>query len=463
MIGTGMQSAQGRHGIHGAQSSLAINLGVDFGTSYTKVCFRDVATEETEVVTFGGNTTENAMLPSVVSIEADGRLSLGAVSEKDECTQIRFLKMGLAESELPIKPPAWQGQDLNGSTVIQALSSWFLATVITSAQTWIRENRGDRLRGRTLQWSANVGVPVEYCDSPAIETFNEVLSVGWFWARTNAIPSDFGGALARYKHDAVSLRGQVTDCHALPEIAAAVHSFVMSREALPGMYIYFDIGGGTVDGVAFDYSNIQGIRRVNFYSGKVEELGISAIANRVDDENEGDVEFSLIHNRVAHDLEEKIGSLKYDVQKLVGNIVMTAKIKDFRNWQRDALQDPSRIKRTLARLEASDMIPLPVFLGGAGAGSEWYQNAIQSTYSSFKQVNAGVPPYRLAEVQVPTDLSMSGLHSDGFRRFAIAYGLSVPIGEGPDVGLPSQFGPAEPPKQRQPGVVDYLDTKDTYD
>jgi len=54
------------------------------------------------------------------------------------------------------------------------------------------------------------------------------------------------------------------DCHAIPEIAAAVQSFISSRDAQPGVYVYFDIGGGTVDGVAFNYVNRDGEKTLNF-------------------------------------------------------------------------------------------------------------------------------------------------------------------------------------------------------
>ena len=459
-----MQDTQIGNETRGSEPPVAINLGIDFGTSFTKVCFRDVGTEETEVVTFGGVSTEEAMLPSIVNIEIDGKLSPGAEPGRDGTTQLRYLKMGLADTVMPIQPPTWRGVDLNRMVVIKALSSWYLATVVSAAQTWIQENRGERLRGRTVQWSANVGVPVEYYDSPAIDTFREVLSTGWSWVMANDIPSDFETALVRYEEEAEVIRDQITDCHALPEIAAAVQSFIVSREAQPGIYVYFDIGGGTVDGVAFDYLNVQGERRVNFYSGKVEALGISAIASRVVREDAEAVEASLIFNDVTYELEKTIEPLRLDVQKLVANVIITAKKKDVRDWQRDAFQDRSQLTRRLARMDPSDMIPLHIFLGGAGAGSEWYQDTILSTHEDFKHLNAGIPPYELMEVPRPGDLNMNGLQGDGFRRLAIAYGLSVPFGEGPDTGLPSEFAPAKRPKARQPlGVVDYGDSKDVYD
>jgi len=59
---------------------------------------------------------------------------------------------------------------------------------------------------------------------------------------------------------------------------------------------------------------------------------------------------------------------------------------------------------------------------------------------------------------------MRAIPQEEFRRFSIAYGLSVPFGEGPEIGLPSQFSNAAPlPTWKPKGVVDYLDSKDAFD
>ncbi len=86
-----------------------INLGIDFGTMFTKVCFRDLGMEESHIITFGGNTTEDAMVPSVVRIEADGKLSLDGGSTQSEGILVRFLKMGLTDSqEVEVTPSKWR-------------------------------------------------------------------------------------------------------------------------------------------------------------------------------------------------------------------------------------------------------------------------------------------------------------------------------------------------------------------
>lgn len=444
--------------------TVAINLGIDFGTSFTKVCFRDVGTEESSVIPFE-TPPAGAFIPTVVAIDTAGRLFLGdQIPHRVSVTRVPYLKMRLAGLHLGDDLGTVGGVELGSAAAAGALSSWFLASVLRRSQEWIGRNEGARLKNRTPVWSANVGVPVEYCDSGAIKTFNDVLGVAWLWLTSGSIPPTLFDALAAYERSARVLPEHTTDFHAVPEIAAAVHSFVISRESVPGVYVYFDVGGGTVDGVAFNLVNMSGERRINFYSGRVEPLGIAAFAQALGGGARDDSASDLVQRILRLADKDAAEDFAQKIRLLVGNVVMTAKVKDGRDWQRDAFRGSEFDRKFIGTLDSSRMVPLVVFLGGGGARSEWYQAAIGSTYQRFRQDNAGIPPYKLLEVPRPADLSMRGLPDDEFRRFAISYGLSIPAGEAPEVGLPSQFAEAEkPPVWRPPGLVDYADSKDAYD
>jgi len=142
---------------------------------------------------------------------------------------------------------------------------------------------------------------------------------------------------------------------------------------------------------------------------------------------------------------------------------MEAKRKDNGNWLWNKFQDRSRSLKNLGPPEPSQVAPLIVFVGGGGAGSEWYQQTIRATHKDFKQFDAGIPPYDLKEVPKPSDLDMNGLDDSAFRRFAIAYGLSVPYGEGPEVRLPSEVPDQETPKNKKLSATAYEDSEDVYD
>jgi hypothetical protein len=442
---------------------VAINFGIDFGTSFTKVCFRDVGTEESGVATFGERAGH--LLPTVVAIDSSGTLFCADEAPTGSgITRIPYLKMRLAGASFGSPLPVIRGIDLNDQAAVRALSSWFLARVLQRSQQCMEKHERDRLKNRRPVWSANVGVPVEHCDSAAIEAFRQVLATAWLWVKRHQVPSTLDDLLSSYNRTLPELASEVADFHAVPEIAAAVQSFVMSREAEPGIYIYFDIGGGTIDGVAFDFINDNGARRINFYSGKVAPLGLSALAAALGKDMGGEIAADALEQILkAGNAASKKGFVD-EIQLLVADVVWTAKQKDGRNWIRDARVRRGHERKYIGSLDPKNMEPLTVFIGGGGARAAWYRNAISSTYHDFNHKKAGIPPYKLIEVPKPGDLAMASLHRDEFRRFAISYGLSIPFGEGPDVSLPSQFAKAEPPPLwKPPGVVDYADSKDVYD
>ncbi|MER3434784.1 MAG: hypothetical protein C4288_15515 [Leptolyngbya sp. ERB_1_1] len=169
---------------------LALNLGIDFGTSFTKVCFRDVARERSEIVTFTDEFThlEESLLPTRIGILSDGTLIAGLTASEwgqydDRIhTSIEFIKMRLADLDLPQSNANWrleQLPELNDSETVENLCAYYLSRVIHRTQAWIRQHKPELILNQHIQWSANVGVPVEYCDSRAIERFRLVLSLAW--------------------------------------------------------------------------------------------------------------------------------------------------------------------------------------------------------------------------------------------------------------------------------------------
>lgn len=60
--------------------TIDINLGIDFGTSYTKVCYRDLNREETGIVSFVHVGPDTHLVPSVVQVGKSANLAMGWVT-----------------------------------------------------------------------------------------------------------------------------------------------------------------------------------------------------------------------------------------------------------------------------------------------------------------------------------------------------------------------------------------------
>ena len=305
---------------------------------------------------------------------------------------------------------------------VEALSAFYIASVIHYAIDAYREEHPPQ-----VTWSANVGVPVShFFDSPHVKVFRRVCAVAWCWAIQDTIPTSVSNAMYQYAESVKEISTGTSDCHAVPELAGAILSFVNDRGAQPGPYIYLDVGGGTVDGVAFRFDNREGAPKIACYSSVIKNFGVDGLVRRFDIGEQSLVRRMLVRESVPlPEVYQKLSRFKQSVQELVAEVVYRGRRIDLERW------DGERHLR--------------VFLGGGGSRSGWYRDIIDRTWGEFQQANLGIPKYRLAPLPIPNDLKMTDAQKSRFGRLAVAYGLSVPAGEGPDFLGPHLFhGPLPP-------------------
>ena len=434
---------------------LDINLGIDFGTGYTKVCFRDVARDQSEVVTFVESTQgklilDETLMPTRLAILQDGTLLTGLTAtewrndNRPIQKNIDYIKMRLAAIDLrkDSKADDWrleQIPELDDDETVKSLCAYYLSSVIKRSQQWITKNRPDLFTNQTVRWSVKLGVPVEHYDSDALKTFKEVLALAWLLKSSPVETSNLTinslnrliAHLRQWKADNVA--EDDLDCDVTPEIAAAVWSFLNSRQAQEGFYTFFDIGDGTLDGAAFIFKQGDGSRQVDFYIGQVEPLGVSAFVEKTADELNRSVESirQSLGEPADLDLQAQMqhSKTRKRIQQMVASVVMQGNEKHQQVRQFSVAQDIGQ--------------NLKVFVGGGGGNTTFFPNTIDATHGDFQQSNADIPPYKLRQIPTPDDLAINGLDRKDFNRFAIAYGLSIPKGEGPEINLPSYFDKVE--------------------
>ncbi|NJN49619.1 MAG: hypothetical protein HC805_07450 [Alkalinema sp. RL_2_19] len=441
-----------------------INLGIDFGTGFTKVCFRDLARDRSAIVTFSETASraerqlEQVLLSTKVAILEDGTLLSGLTTAEWQvnarpihCT-LEYIKMRLAHLDLP-EHPEWrldQIPALDQPETVENVCAYYLSTVIARAKAWIQQHRPDLFTNSTVRWSFNMGVPVEYCDSGSLRRFKYVLSLAWLLvntpfsreALTLSTLNQICGDLRDWLQTNLSGKTDKLDCFTTPEISAAVWSFLSSRQAVEKFYTFFDFGDGTLDGTAFRFwRENDGDLKVDFYTGQVKPLGVTAFTQQT--ASELNVPPETVHQAIVewpavlddalqqHLLQSKTRNA---IQKVVGAVVMQGNEK-----HRENRGD------VIARDELGRQ--LDIFVGGGGGHNSFLKAAVQATYKDFRQDRADIPPYCIKHIPTPQDLAMNGVSRDEFHRFAVAYGLAIPSWEGPEIRLPSQIEiePETPP------------------
>ena len=298
-------------------SDLFLNLGIDFGTGFTKVCVRDTDRGNSWVVNFTAEKQliNDTLLPTKILIKNNGELLTGLTLSEwktviaNEGILIDFIKMRLAHIDLSKeakvysfdKLPYYQNKDLNTAEQIENLCTFYLSCVIIKAKQWVLKNNHELVNNLDISWSVNVGVPVKYFDSLAIERFKKVIRLALLLTKNH--PHNFESLSkrmteTRQKLAELSMNRDDNDIpipgFAVPEIKAAIYSYTMSRQAQDGIYIFFDIGSGTTEGVSFRFYREDDTPKIEFYSGEVEAIGINALAKEIKIVNNTDLEESKI-------------------------------------------------------------------------------------------------------------------------------------------------------------------------
>lgn len=441
-----------------AESALAtplhINLGLDVGTSFTKACYRDVFRDRSGIVAWSDGAAPG-LISSAVVIDVDGTIHRSSPEDLTSGSRIEFLKMRLVEPALvPDSPiPGAEDPALSDSNLNEALYAWLIADTVVRAQKWLLANEPLLLEKRAISWSANIAVPIEHYDSEHRQTFARCASIAWHWIATRSIPSSLSLLISSYrigrKHfdDALATNDQLLgDCHAVPELAAAVYSFVVDHQPPQQIYAFVDIGGGTFDAAVFNLVNSDGERQINFYAGRVAPLGVQMVAKRLAPENLLNAIDILLSESSFPAPSQGVNTLRKEVQTVVADVVVRAKKKDRRDWESEAFA--SFLHTQTRQSKPASGNKLTIFLGGGGAGSAWYRQTILHTYGDFRHDRSRIPRYVVAPMPLPQRLQLNGISADAYHRFSVSYGLSIPFGEGPIIGLPRLFDEIVPPIRR---------------
>ena len=348
-----------------------------------------------------------------------------------------FIKMRLANCDLHPGAESWQLKQLSEVSedeTVENLCAYYLSRVMIRTKDWIRHNKPELIINQRIEWSANVGVPVEYCDSPAIDRFQKVLSLAWLLGnepQTERMTIE--NLRDRIKPLRATLEETAIDCHAIPEIAAEAWSLISSLEVDEGFYVLFDVGDGTLDGSSFQYRNEESEKKVDFFFGKVDSLGVTAFCQQSAKELEildTDVRDTLRGNSTRYSAQLQSSKTRREIQKLIAKVILQGCLRYVEH-------EGTSMRRGFKK-------PLNILIGGGGGQTTFYTQAIKDTYSDFKHKDALIPEYEVRSLPAPKDLETNGIHSREFHRFAVAYGLSIPTGEQPEVRLPSEMEQVKP-------------------
>ena len=209
-----------------------MNIGIDFGTRYSKICVRGPGDTKVSICSKNTSNVLDATVPSILFIDKNGVISLPTFGtpedyKNNEVGKISYLKMALVKQEFLDISNVFDEELIKGiKSSINALASFYLAHLIELAKQWVIEHWARDIGKNEVIFSSNIGVPVEYMDNSVMKNeFANVFAVAWEWSDASRVSTRLQDIEENYKLLLKKVKVEKSYCQPVPEIKAAIDSF----------------------------------------------------------------------------------------------------------------------------------------------------------------------------------------------------------------------------------------------
>jgi hypothetical protein len=260
--------------------------------------------------------------------------------------------------------------------------------------------------------AVNLAVPVADAERPEVNNlYNRIICEAWSLAdQLSGHPPIHLTELEslRKKNHAKQDRSVVEACFIYPEVSANVQGFVRSRVSSPGIYLFSDTGGGTVDQSVFIFTRQDRREHLTYLIGRVLPLGSSHI-ERYAAEKDGTLDWQSLE--------------RWRERKERGESDL--ELRKAKDWIAKELNSETKCTLAYAKQKLfvrEQLNDIRVIFGGGGHCEHPYKIAVMSPFSGQlfrKSVSPGV-----VGLPVPRDLELESHETRWMRRLYVAYGLS---------------------------------------
>jgi len=424
---------------------LRINLGIDLGTSFSKVVYR--LGDESFPVCFGArrNNVEDYLMPSVVAVSGKGikcrfefddeeklknavqipNFKICLTCERDtgaDAAKCSVTKCSLSNMRAGYLPGEVTGEEAS------FLSAFYLAKLIGHSKEAVRRHLPEREipSDITVKWSANLAVPDKFLGSKVAEGFRESLEIGWLISEVFLEYPNFSNkqeavicyvaakTLQSEIKSELNAKGMDFDCFIYSEIGAEVASVTLSPTSEEGLYVLVDVGAGTVDTSVFRFRRVDGESVQETYAANIFKLGagqIDARANTSFKRKSLNWLRQIKENVFSRNGEDAMIHITEELQSAEMSVITELR-ENLITVYREAFSKQRNI---------DVWAQLKLVMGGGGSAIRSYGETAREAFSPKLQ------DARLIEfstLRVPKDFQMDTLPANQFHRFAVAYGLS---------------------------------------
>ena len=386
-------------------------IGLDFGTTFTKVSYRVTPALWWNVksMKFFGEEDPH-LFPSVVWLGPDDKNSpriqyLEPCDPESNMVPVKYFKYSMVLPGL-VQPPLVGSMIRSTKNGLRIVSAFFLGNLLKDIRDTIV--RDEKLAPDAIQWFVNLGIPAgtsgphakfrpEVSDHEVVEVFSEVLNVAWKFSNTHfALDGEMSLAELDRFYDESKHERDYTHLNCIPELYAEVLLYYQDKNVPEGFYCVVDVGGGTVDVAVFYKEFVEGNTEVSCVAHAVAPLGFESLLERVAlppvDEPRRNAIASL---PIPYDVLGHFGRMK-DTPDIMPDKFDGA-VHQFELAFGKHCLDAVRLELpTLVRKETINRHDFSLFLLGGGRGVQFYRDVIGHMSNALEA--AGFPGKRECDI-----------------------------------------------------------------
>lgn len=400
-------------------------IGIDFGTSCTKVVIGDRGASKAYAVPFLESLGVSAYLLPSRLFESNGIFSLSDGMDVHRDLKLLFLA----------NP---QSEHLRESLV------GFLSLVLRRCRAWLFTSHAEMLVNRNILWKLVLGRAIDREQNDQVgKLMAEILHAAWVVAGNegNIDRPSCRRELANQRVGVVAREKDIPEVSIVPELAAQIYGFVNSLQfdrRAKNFYLFIDVGAGTVDVSLFRVKpNEYGTWDFSLFTSVVEPNGAMNLHRaRMDWWHQLLLKFPGTQSEALLNRIDAIKSPTEQTQPIPEKY--TGYFKGLQVQLSGGERSPDDmfyLNRLVRQVRGQgihrtvqskivgqiDLDQLPFFLCGGGARLPLYKNIATALNHppEFKWLKA-----HRRELGIPDELEAPGLAQIDYDRLSVAFGLS---------------------------------------
>jgi len=401
-----------------------VQIGFDFGTSYSKCIWRDVMVNKAfvHICSISEEYELPFLIPSALVLK-NGCLFLvenpGIHYPENGLYHLKnaLVSVALKQWDDPVLIPFRNGLGQNGneqlSEFVESCAVYFLSCAFGDIKKRLLEKMSDFGTLASDYMAINMAVPVADAQRLAVNNlYQKILCEAW------SLADKFAGnsSIKILELNAIRGENQVhadrnsdSACFIYPEVSANVQGFVRSRASSPGTYLFSDTGGNSVDQSVFifmrdskrgDFLTYLAAQVHPFGSGQIEQIAAEC-ANNTDC-------YNLEYWRKKKERREISPELRIALDKIC-----------------DKLKKGTESTLHLAKsklIRKEQLIDIRVIFTGGGHCDYPYKYATMHPFSG-RLFPRPIDPDVIG-LPIPIDLELAEHEKRWMSRLYVAYGLS---------------------------------------